>query len=142
MSFISKLCVSFLGDVSVMKKVFVGILACVCLFGTMSYAKEPTLTAFDVVVLDKTRGKVLHQESFVLSPAEDGGNAVKPIYQIGDFMDGLQFSLMLYQKKTYEAFISPVPDGKIVSTGKLSSKPAEVFLKWKGTDYTLSVVPK
>lgn len=124
-----------------MRAVFVSLAISILLFAGVAHAKEQAAigTSFDVAVSDKTNNRVLHKERFTFSPIRDGGATVKLIYQIGEFLGGLQFTLMLYSNGTYEAFISPVPDGKVVSSGAVSSKNATVQIDWSGTAYGFSV---
>jgi len=113
------------------------------LIGGASYAKEPTrTTSFDVTVLDKTNNRVLHQERFTFAPDGEEDTYIKLIYQIGNFFGGgLQFTLILHPNNKYEALISPVPDGKTVTSGVTSSKNAEVFIEWNKTAYAFTAKP-
>jgi hypothetical protein len=121
--------------------VFGAAIASLLLIAGASFAKEqaPKSNSFDVTVFDKTNNRVLHKEHFTFAPEGDNGTYVKLIHQIGDFFGGgLQFSLMLHPDSTYEAFISPVPGGKAVSSGITSSKKIEVFMEWNKTAYTFT----
>jgi len=126
-------------------KIFVFAIAIAALlFSGMSYAKESPRkdNTFDVIVLDKTNNRVLHKERFTFGPIEDGSTRVKLIYQIGEFFGGLQFTLMAYPNGAYEALISPVPDGKIVTSESAFSKKVELSTEWNKVTYTFSVDPQ
>lgn len=111
--------------------------------GGISYADESVRrTSFEVTVLDKTNNLMLHHEIFTFSPDGENDDYIKLIYQIGDFFDGgLQFTLMLHPKNTYEAFISPVPDGRSVTSGTTSSNKTEVSVEWRKSAYIFIVKP-
>ncbi|SDH23818.1 hypothetical protein SAMN04487926_10312 [Paraburkholderia steynii] len=121
-------------------KAAVGVLLFI---GGVSYAEEPARKiSFDVTVLDRTSNVMLHQERFTFSPDGEDDDYIKLIYQIGDFFGGgLQFTLMLHPKNIYEAFISPVPDGKPVTSGIISSKKSVVYVEWRKTAYMFIVKP-
>lgn len=124
--------------------IFGAAIALLLLVAGASFAKEPTRknSSFDVTVLDKTNNRVLHKERFTFAPEGEKDTYVKLIYQVGDFFGGgLQFSLMLHPDSAYEAFISPVPDGKAASSGITSSKKVEVFMEWNKTTYTFTAKP-
>ena len=120
------------------------LLALVLSIGNYTYARTPVPKdiSFNVTVVDSTNKRELHNQRFTFTNDGDGSRQVKLIYEIGEFVSGgLQFVLMLYSDNSYEAYITPVPDGKDISSGITVSKKIRIEKNWNNTTYAFMIEP-
>jgi uncharacterized protein YxeA len=128
-----------------MKIVIFGIFFVTLLIaGCASYIKRtPHKTdTFNFVVSNTSNGQVIHNETVKFTQVKDGDAQVKLVHEFGNFFGGgLQFTFMFYSNNEYEAYISPVPSGEIITSKRLSSGTIELSTVWNKANYKFKIEP-